>query len=263
MLESKRRRPCFSNFNFDSLRKTWSGIFRTLFPDTKSVSRGLFRLGEGELSRGLDEKVPENVQPFDTTMTEERPKTRDEVFAESHFEWVKTDRAGDICNFKEMEVENGIEYVSFTDGSRIKMEFIGDIVLMHNNPHEILGSVEPVKKLSMEESLFGDLPISVSNETIETPLLHPSDEAKPTKTEITAIDPVISILEKGKKKVEKLSLSISVKIPSPDLYNVIKENFDNTDEVLLDSVMEQIQGSMLREAVKKELQALYSKKKKN
>lgn len=262
MLESKRHRPYFSNFNFNSLRKTWSRILGTLFPDTKSVSGRLSRMGEREVSRGLDEKIPENVQPFDTTMTEERPKTRDEVFSESHFEWVKTDRAGDICNFKEIEVENGIEYVSFTDGSRIKMEFIGDIVLMHNNPHEILGSTT-VKKLSMEEALFGDLPVVVSNESVEIPLLYPGDEVKPVKTEVVAIDPVISILEKGKKKVEKLNLSITVKIPSPELYSVIKENFDNTDEVLLDNVMEQIQGSMLRDSVKKELQALYSKKKKN
>ena len=206
----------------------------------------------------MDEKIPENIQSLDKEMTQEEniPKTREEVFAESHFEWVKTDRLGDICNFKEFEVDNGVEYVAFTDGSRIKTEFVGDIVLMYNNPHDILGSQLRVEK-SIEEVLFGDQP-RVDPSPVENVIV-----TRPVETQVKSIDPVISILEKGKKKLEKLNLTINVKIPSSELYNVIKENFDNTDDVLLDNVMDQIQGSMLRDAVRKELQTLYTKKKKN
>lgn len=213
----------------------------------------------------MDEKVSENIQSLDKEMTQEEniPKTREEVFAESHFEWVKTDRLGDICNFKEFEVENGTEYVAFTDGSRIKTEFIGDIVLMHNTPHDILGSQLRAER-TPEEILFGVQPTEEPAPALTENVLKAEIVKIPDSGVYTiSVDPVISILEKGKKKVEKLSLAITVKIPSPDLYNVIKENFDNTDEVLLDNVMDQIQGSMLRDAVRKELQTLYTKKKKN
>jgi len=252
MLENKRHRSYFSNFNVNRLRETWTRIFRAFFSHSKNLPGGFHRVGERELPGRLDEKVPENIQPFDTKMTEEKPKTRDEIFSESHFEWVKTERAGDICNFKEFEIENGIEYVSFTDGSRIKMEFVGDIVLMHNNPHEILGSVAV-------HDMIGELPI-VSNDPIEN-VIEVRSVSQPQPVTVST-DPVISILEKSKKRHEKLSLVVTVKIPSPELYNVIKENFENTDDVLLENVMDQIHGSMLRDAVKKELQSLYSKKKK-
>jgi hypothetical protein len=258
MLEGKGYRSYFSNFNFDSLSKAWSKLSGAFFVDTENLQRGLHRMGETGISRGLDEEIPTYIQSLDKEMTQEEniPKTREEVFAESHFEWVKTDRSGDVCNFKEFEVENGIEYVAFTDGSRIKMEFVGDIVLMHNTPHDILGTQLRVEK-SIEEVLFGDQP-SADPSPVENVIV-----TRPVETQVKSIDPVISILEKGKKKLEKLNLTINVKIPSSELYNVIKENFDNTDDVLLDNVMDQIQGSMLRDAVKRELQTLYSKKKKN
>ena len=73
----------------------------------------------------------------------------------------------------------------------------------------------------------------------------------------------IAILEKTKKRTEKVSLTLTLKIPAPELYNVIKENFDNAEEVLLQNVMDQIHDNLLREALKKELQNIYQKKKRN
>ena len=73
----------------------------------------------------------------------------------------------------------------------------------------------------------------------------------------------IDILEKTKKRTEKVSLTLTLKIPAPELYNVIKENFDNAEEVLLQNVMDQIHDNLLREALKKELQNIYQKKKRN
>jgi len=58
-------------------------------------------------------------------------------------------------------------------------------------------------------------------------------------------------------------LTLTLKIPAPELYNVIKENFDNAEEVLLQNVMDQIHDNLLREALKRELQNIYQKKKRN
>jgi len=174
-------------------------------------------------------------------------KTREEVYAESHFEWVKTERQGDVCKFQTILFENDVEYILFTDGTRIRTDLVGDIVLAHQYQEEIIGFAPPLTS----EAPYVD------------PILKQEQQLTQTATRVLSeIDPVVSILEKTKKKTEKITLTLNLKIPAPDLYNVIKENFDNTDEILLDSVMEQIHDNLLKDALKKELQNIYQKRKK-
>jgi hypothetical protein len=99
------------------------------------------------------------------------------------------------------------------------------------------------------------------------PPIAPAQPEQPTPvrasvSDIMSQDPVVSILDKTKKRNEKITLTLNVRIPSPDLYNVIKENFDNVDETLLNSVMDQIQHDQLKDAMKRELQNIYSTKRK-
>lgn len=168
-------------------------------------------------------------------------KTKEEIFSESHFEWIKTERQGDISKFSYFVHENGVDYVVFQDGSRIREELVGDVVLMHQYPEEILGlpTAQPFESAVTQE-IFS--PTVYGNSSI----IH-----KPVE-----IDPVVAILEKTKKKTEKITLTLNLKIPSPDLYGVIKENFENTDEILLQSIMDQIHDNVLREALKRELQVI-------
>ena len=196
----------------------------------------------------MDAEIPEDIWTPNTEIMEKIQKTREEVYAESHFEWVKTERQGDVCKFQTILFENDVEYVLFTDGTRIRTDLIGDIVLAHQYQEEIIGFTPPV----VSETPYAD------------PLLAKQPQITQTATRVisTEIDPVVSILEKTKKKTEKITLTLNLKIPAPDLYNVIKENFDNTDEILLDSVMEQIHDNLLKDALKKELQNIYQKRKK-
>ena len=175
-------------------------------------------------------------------------QTREEEFSDSHFEWVKTERVGDISKFKEFVIENGVEYAVFIDNTRIRVELIGDVVLKHQYEGDILGkiTVEPV-----DNTILSHLRVE---EVKQKP-------AVVQKTSVISHDPVIAILEKTKKKTEKINLTLSLKIPSPDLYNVIKENFDNTDEILLQNVMDQIQDELLKDALRRELQNIYQKRK--
>lgn len=188
------------------------------------------------------------------------PKTREEIFANGHFEWVKTENEGNLCKFSSFIIENGIEYTLFTDGSRIRTELIGDIVLMHNHPDEILN----IKPLDL-----GDTEVLNHLTTEITPDKYNDFDSRNSSTLnasvtglSTNIDPVVAILEKTKKRVEKVTITLNLKIPSPELYTVIKDNFDNTDEILLDSVMDQVKENVLKDALKRELQSIYTKRKK-
>jgi hypothetical protein len=44
---------------------------------------------------------------------------------------------------------------------------------------------------------------------------------------------------------------------------VIKDNFENVDDVLLQAAMNQIHDSLLRDCLRKELQTIYQKRRKN
>jgi hypothetical protein len=259
MLENSRDGTYLQDRSRDNLRKTWSEFFRSFFTNVGNFPRRLQRMGKTTIPGGLDEEVPENLPAPDKIelMEETIPKTREEIFQSHQFEWVKTDRAGDVCMFDKFEIENGVEYTCFTDFSRIRTEFIGDIVLMHAYNNEILG------KELLDPTLIQPPPHIPVIEPAATLVLNTRDESI---SEITTtseyVDPVISLLEKTKKRSEKITLTLNVKIPSPELYAVIRDNFDNTDEILLESIMKQVQERILRDAVKRELQNIYSTKKK-
>ncbi len=215
-------------------------------------------MGSSGISGRVDEKVLPDIQSLDTIIMKEATQelTREEKFAQHKFEWVKTERAGDISTFSHFTEEGGTEYTCFVDNTRIRTDLIGDVVLMHFYSNEILGSelriqspiVEPAQSTVLEHLRV--------------------EQRKETPTEIPSLpkakieDPVVSILERTKKRTEKINLVLSVKIPAPDLYSVVKENFENVDEILLENVMEQIKENILREALKRELQNIYSPKKK-
>ena len=250
MLENTGDGTRISNSGHGSLRKTCSEFFRTLRIDVKNLSRRLQGVGKTELHRGLDETVLPNLPPLDKIeIMENLVETREDKFAKCYFEWVKSERSGDVCKFSNFVEEGGVEYTVFTDKTRIRTDLIGDIVLMHQYENEILGDAMKVEP------------------TVSTVLQHvraeqhreaPRKISEPTKIQ----DPVVSILEKTRKRNEKITLTLTLKIPSPELYTVIRENFDNVDEILLDSVMTQVQEKSLRDAVKRELQNIYFPKKK-
>lgn len=192
-------------------------------------------------------------------MQETEVLTREEKFSKCSFEWVKTDRAGEVCHFQSFSEENGIEYVNFTDNSRIRSEFVGDIVLMHEYTNEIMGDLLIPKQDTIIQHLM--------SERVDPAPVQPVQPAQERQLVVSSqyTDPVISLLEKTKKRSEKITLVLTVKIPSPELYAVVRDNFDNTDDILLENIMEQIHDSTLREALKRELQRIYQqpKNKKN
>lgn len=196
----------------------------------------------------MDAKISENVQSFNKNMKKQIQKTREEQFLNGIFQWVKTERAGDICKFKEFSVVSGVEYVVFTDGSRVASSLIGDVVLMHQHESQII-ELDKLSSLSTQQEQTQHVHISPSTNIQQ-------------QIQSQTINPVLTIIEKSKKKTEKLTITLTVKIPSPELYSVIKENFNDVDDVILKNVIEQVHGKILQDSIKRELQNIYSLKKK-
>ena len=156
MLENSKHGSNIPDSRNTSVRKTWLKFLRSLFFDTNKVQGGLQDVGESRVSGGLDEKILQDVQQSDKIefMQEKVQKSRDDVFSSSQFEWVKTERAGELCRFSGFEIDNGVEYTNFDDGTRIRTDFIVDIgpgagehggrIIGHGNLQDILNNKDSI-----------------------------------------------------------------------------------------------------------------------
>lgn len=237
-VESVRHRSCVSDTLQRCDNEPWNGAGRTLFFDSKSVQRRLLRMEKSRLLRTLDEKVQGHVRKTNT-MTDKIEKTREEIFASSSFEWIKTERSGDICKFKQFKEENGIEYIIFTDNTRLKTELIGDIVLMYSEGEE------PLTKDVFEH--------------IATPATTVNRPASPTPVKAAVENPIHALLKKAKLESNDVSMPLTMNLPSVDFYHIIADNFENGDEEIVAFLRSQISEEMIVSALKRALLDKYTK----
>lgn len=231
LLESFRNRSRVQNSEPDSDSKSQRRSEGTLRFGSQDVSTRLQDLGRIELLGRLDEEVSSDVSQSHNLnhmiskyeKDVQLPKTREEEFAESIFEWVKTEREGDVCRFKNFQVENGIEYTVFEDGTRVNTTLIGDVVLMHKHPEEIISKIgNPLERVQPQVST-----------PYVPPAIHPTVAAASTvQPGAASVSPIFSILEKSKKKKKKIQLDITAELPSAEVLAIVRDNFDASDDEL-------------------------------
>jgi hypothetical protein len=190
-------------------------------------------------------------------------ETKEEIFSNKIFEWVKTERAGDISYFSRIENIDGVEYIIFSDNTRVRADLVGDVVLVHENENSVLNlsqqresvSLSPLPPLDSMAAFAASQGIPIDGETV-----HPTQPSNVRSQEET--NPVMAILEKTKKRNEKLNLEITIKLPSPEVIEVLRNNFDDVDKSLVFYVMKQIEGAKIEAAVKNSINQIYNKKQK-
>ncbi len=200
---------------------------------------------------------------------------KEALYKNSTFEWIKTERKGEISKFLCFDYENGQEFLLFEDGSKLNTNVLGEVMLRHDHESLVLGEAlheetfvtgpivnqrdsynNMIAGIPFDDGSAPLIPAQIQAASVnETPLEQKNVFAEPS-------DPVISILEKAKKKQEKISVNFTVNIPSKEIYSIIKENFENTDEIILNDIMSQISQDVLRIALGNELKTIYSKKRK-
>ena len=218
--------------------ETQRGPERSLSTDIEDLPGRLQDLGETRISGSLDEEVSETVPALDnlnnmkTPYDVELPPSPEEKLQNSSYEWVKTERAGDICKFREIIKEGNEEYIGFTDGTRVRSSLLGDVVLQHEHPAEILGANELAIKPVQHLTSVIQHPTVIPTPTTEVIVPHPIPKAETS--------PVLSILEKSKKKKKKVQFDFMMEIPSSDVLSIIRENFDASETELFDFFVSKI-----------------------
>lgn len=253
-LEGFRDRTHISNSSTDRLRKSRDELQRT-FPKSIDDVQGRFsRMEEAGFRRRLDEKVPNDVHTTDNRQMKDT-RTREEKFAQGVFQWIKTERRGDISRFSHLLEENGIEWICFQDATRVNSAFLGDVILLHESETDAVavdGSyVPPVEPEAV-----------VSSETYRRLTEGLEEAPKNVYKQAKEMHPVNAIFEKAKKRNVKLTIDVNVKIPALDVYSVIRDNFENVDDILIENVISQVEGKVLKDAIRVTLLNMYTKKKK-
>lgn len=169
-----------------------------------------------------------------------RKKTKMEVEAIENrlanfksFQWVKSENAGNVCRFAGVEEDDGAQYVRFDDGSRVNYELLD----------------EYVKCLDIEiEEIRAD-PTNGYRAQVGTAKLGP--------VAVVQQSPVRALLDKQKANPTEVQISLSLNIPTAQLYGVIRESFDGAEEDIINYIVESIDINLVREAVKKTLTEHY------
>jgi len=195
----------------------------------KNLFGRLQKVGRIEVPGRVDEKVPNDVSKIHTMKTTELPKSREEILAESTFEWVKTERAGDVSKFKELKIENNVEYLVFQDNTRVNTALLGDVILQHRDPSAVLGAELRIEKPTAEVK-SNPQPIS----RVQTAATFTNPTTQSSYSAITAI------LDKAKKKKKKVQFELVMDIPSADVLSIVRDNFDASDEDLFEFFVEKI-----------------------
>jgi len=243
-VESIRHRTYIRDTTQHGDNESWHRFKRSLYSDSESIQRRLSRMEKTRLLRTLDGQLSTSVRKFNN-MKQEIEKTREERWSESTFEWVKTERSGDFSRFKDTTIENDIEYIIFQDDTRININLLGDVVLVHNENEAYLSD------FSLKNQL-----VSVSQPS------QPFISKQPTAQQIAPViqdNPIHGLLRKAKFNTEEILLPVNISIPTSAIYDVITENFEDGEREILNFILKNITPEMISDALFTALHDKYTK----
>ena len=213
-----------------------------------------------------------------------------------YFQWIFGERRGDILIFKQVEEDDGNLYIAFKDGSRINETFVaplnaqdltGKMMAEIDHPsnfwkfqEELVGQQEEIWETNAEgervcvqpfvegKKIIRYIPPKPSGPRnssfgiVSTPPLPPVViEVEKFKTDVNINDPVYITLEKSKKVEFDVDLTITVTAPSKELFNLIKENFENGEQKTIDYIIQHIDIEYIKKSLITSFKNLYNPKK--
>lgn len=152
------------------------------------------------------------------------------------YQWIKGDNIGAIVTFKEEVEEQGINWVYFTNGKRIKSDLISEFLMIADNNTPII----------IEEDLKPD-PITTLNKTVKKEI------KEDVSLQVTIESPIKSLIKKQSiKNIETIQLEINISIPNKDIYTIIRDSYttEEVDKELYEFVLEQLASESIKTQLK-------------
>jgi len=209
-------------------------------------------------------------------------------------QWIVGERRGEIMIYDNTVDEDGIEFVCFKDGSRINKEFIleinnqdasGKMMAEVESPEvvwkfkeEWVGRTEEMTAESESGEIFIVEPFVPGRKV--TNLIPPrrtnldnlnkieanyiSKIESTPKSNIASLniynDPIFIMLDKSKKVETELDMTLTINLPSKELFDVIKDNFDLGSEKTIDYIIANLDIALIKQSLKNAIDSLYNKK---
>jgi hypothetical protein len=221
-----------------------------------------------------------------------------------YFQWLASERKGEIVIFDKLETEDGMVFINFKDGSRINETLVAQInerdasgkymaeIDSPNNGWKFeetyIGREEekwetnadgekvcvqpfvegrksvkliPPRPTAPKKSNFGTIDSTVPEISNNIPNLNITSlpqKSAALNDAITSVDPVYLTLSKAKKVDTNIDIELTLSLPSIDLYRVLKESFDDGEENILSYIVDNIDTTDIKEAIKESLRSMYN-----
>jgi hypothetical protein len=214
------------------------------------------------------------------------------------FQWLSTERRGQILIYDKVEEEDGEIYISFKDGSRINETLVlainikdatGKLMAEIENPQNpwqfkerwvgreeerweqnsdgervcVQPLVEGRKLIDLippkpTNSKFGELKQPTPQITQDEVIIKQDEINKPASSNINQNDPVTIMLNKSKKIDTEISMNLTISLPSKDLFNIIKSNFEDGDKKTLEYIICNMDTEAIKNSIKDSLEIMYN-----
>lgn len=198
------------------------------------------------------------------------------------YQWVGGDKAGMIVAMDRIEYdsEDQLHYIYLENGDRVNAELEGELIVKINSSedaweikeeliHDIReekgqdgqiyevpgpdhGKVKVVKVPKKTKAKVASLTTSVVNHQNVMPTSNPT-----INVPVKEADPVITLLEKAKKKKDTFDISLRVDVITQSLFEVISENYEDGEEKSLDYIVSLIDVEELKSQLKEKLRNVY------
>lgn len=163
------------------------------------------------------------------------------------YQWIKGEKAGEVVKSEGTIInDGGIDFITFTDGSRCNNALIGDYIMevLDDNPENLfmLNDIAPEPLHMMETNGLPHTP-QPDRSIYTQPTAAVTQPAQPTQT----ASPLEALLATSKKTEKVVGVSLKINVPPFDLIKVLAASFDDGQHQVLNYLQNSITPEMVEE----------------
>jgi len=149
---------------------------------------------------------------------------KDQLSKVKSFQWVKSERTGQVTHLKDVVEDDGIVWVQFTNDSRINYDLLNEYIIM---------------LMPGEQELDLDLPLKVSAKV---------SSAAPAQVK-KQDSPIHALLKKQKENRVSIDIQVDLNVPAPELFAVLNQSFENAEDEIISYALLDLNMDIVKKAV--------------
>lgn len=176
-----------------------------------------------------------NDKKMDAT-PEQLEQIKMELSKYTKFQWIKGELVNNTAKLKDVVCERGLIFVEFENGSRINYALMDEYIYKAGSENDVL-EIGPDQKQTA---------VAKVNSATITPIKKES--------------PIYALLKKQKTNIQSIDISLSLNLPTLELYKVLRESFDNSDKEIVEYIVADLSIDVIKNAVKDAITNFYEQK---